>query len=126
MVKDIYDNVCTKDIPAAAVVNSNTIYICPNFWEVRIFPTKDTCPPLVNNQLPATFPSLVDTQYGIVVHELAHLYSPGTRGQGGEVYDAQGAVELDAAASLRNANNFALYACGGLRCSNGSLDSEDI
>ena len=126
IVQDIYDNVCTKNIPAAAVLNSNAIYICPNFWDQHIFPTIDVCPPLINNKLGLTSPNLVATQYGIVVHELAHLYGSGMWGQVREVYDAQGAVELDAAASLGNPNNYALYACGGLCCKTLLFEKEEL
>ena len=112
-VRNVYDQVCARDIPAAVIVNSNVIYVCPSFWDEHIFPTIDACPPLFDNKLPLTYPNMAETQYGIVVHELAHLYGTETQGHGREEYDVQGAVELDAAASLGNPHNYALYACGG-------------
>lgn len=65
-----------------------------------------------------------------MIHELVHLYAPALTAIDHvtvETYDVQKAVNLNAAASLRNANNYALYAAGklsrnGLGLENGGAD----
>ena len=118
----IYKRLCMDPdtaVPMAKATNSEVLVICPLFWRLPSLPTVNMCPSLVDNKLVPTIPSLAANQYGVIVHELTHIYkldaAVGMMGEG-EVYDTQGAVELSPGASLMNANNFALYACGG-RCS---------
>lgn len=54
---------------------------------------------------------LARTQYAILVHELAHVYNPGTLVVE-EKYGIPETVDLDAEQSFGNAQNFAFYAAG--------------
>ena len=83
--------------------------ICPLFWPLRSAPLKVDCPILENNKLfpPNDAASIDRTRYHVLVHELAHLYITNAPR---ETYDIQGCVELNATASLMNAQNFAFYA----------------
>ena len=109
---------CRRQEGAAIYVmdGREVIHICPLFWHLPAGHTKEKCPTVVDNKLTPDDPTLVATMYGALVHELVHLYNPATRStavEGAEeVYDVQKAVDLDAKASLKNANNYALYAAG--------------
>ena len=111
--KPFYDSICTDGRNALAAAADETVVICPAFWQIHAVPSANSCPHVVNNQFTHEVPDIGSNQYGILVHELTHVYMPDTIVVG-EAYDPQAAVELDAAASLRNPSNFALYACGQL------------
>lgn len=50
------------------------------------------------------------SQFGALIHELVHLYSPFEEEDLDEVYRIQDLVDLNATASLKNAQNYAAYA----------------
>ena len=92
------------------------IFICPHFWDMLTIPFHSACPTVSsNNALVPGSEELTSNQDDALVHALVHLYGPGLTSmasESNEVDDVQGAVNLNAKASLANANNYALYAAG--------------
>ena len=94
------------------------IMVCPGFFSLPAALTVESCPKVVGNKLTPDDDTLVASMFGTIIHELVHIYHPVTAnfregiGDVEEVYDVQKAVELSAQKSLKNANNFALYAAG--------------
>ncbi|KAI4124766.1 MAG: hypothetical protein LQ347_005605 [Umbilicaria vellea] len=91
------------------------MFICDFFWNLISFPFHSTCPSVSNNVLVPDNTVLSTNQFAVMVHELVHLYAPALTAivdETVETYDVQKAVNLDAKASLANANNYALYAAG--------------
>ncbi|MCJ1302022.1 hypothetical protein MMC08_004823 [Hypocenomyce scalaris] len=112
-------NSCNAEpkMAASMLPASEFIVICPFFWTLPVFPPPNACPTVVNNELTPDNTNLVYSQYAALVHELTHLYNPAEPASGtgeGETYRVQQAVNLNAAQSLANANNFAFYAAGEL------------
>ena len=95
---------------------SNVIILCPPFWNVPVGLTADACPTLVGRRRPRLIPNddtLMRSQFAALIHELVHLYSPYSDAEEedvNEVYRIQDLVDLGAAASVANPQNFAAYA----------------
>ncbi|KAL8684455.1 MAG: hypothetical protein Q9224_006341, partial [Gallowayella concinna] len=106
-----------KMIGAAAFPTSGLLIICPHFWTSPTFPRAgvDTCPLVTygdrrHRRFAEDGRALMNTQFALLVRELARLYNPLMRGPAEEVDGAQECLELDAENSIRNAGNWALYA----------------
>ena len=83
---------------------------------------------MVANEARPNDEALIRSMYGTVVNMLAHVYVPESLDYGNsvveEVIDVQDAIELNATASLVNANSFALYAaCEWASCQIYSVSS---
>lgn len=90
------------------------IMVCPSFWTLPAGLTRASCPAVVDNAAAPNDEALLRSMYGTVVNMLTHVYLPETLDYGNsvveEVSNVQDAIELSATRSLRNANNYALYA----------------
>lgn len=105
--------------------------ICPSFWTLPAGLTAASCPTVVANEARPNDEALIRSMYGTVVNMLAHVYVPESLDYGNsvveEVIDVQDAIELNATASLVNANSYALYAaCEWALVFFGILDSEGV
>lgn len=106
------------------------VFVCPAFWNLVSVPFHSTCPTVSNNLLVPDTPVLTTNMFSVVIHELVHVYAPALTAIENvtvETYNVQKAVDLDATASLANANNYAFYAAGklsgnGLGLENGGAD----
>ena len=94
--------------------NQGTVYLCPNFFRLPRVARRAACPVVdpVSNQFVGDGFNLAFSQYGVLVHEMYHLYNTENT-LTSEIYDIQGAVDLTEEASVMNAQNYALYAAGG-------------
>jgi len=91
--------------------NTGIISLCPIFFRLPRIARRSACPAVENNVFATNGLNLARTQYAILVHELAHIYNPGTL-VAEEKYKIQETVELDAEGSFENAQNWADYAAG--------------
>ena len=104
-------------VSAGALPIHGLVCLCPYFWTHAAFPEVDDCPTVSGRRGQRRFVDddggFGETQFAVLVHELVHLYNPIDGGlEYAEVYSAQECVELDARQSVRNAENWALYAAG--------------
>lgn len=95
--------------------------LCPVFWKLHFGPDHRMCPRLRKNKLTPNGDVLTYNAQSQIVHELAHLYGVGIGGgkdpygyrKGNyEPYLIQETVDLNAADSVNNAQNFAFYFAG--------------
>ena len=87
------------------------ISICPDFWTLPRIVQKAACPRVSRDGELLTEPfNLYTTQFAVLVHELVHVYNPADNRE--EIYDLGPVVDLSAARSLENAQNYASYAAG--------------
>ena len=101
--------------PMAYIVNpQKLVAICPLFWTLPHIARKTACPQIANGKVLTEPSSLITTQYGILVHELVHIYNR-FDDSWDEVYSLEDVVGLDAIRSVENAQNYASYAAGQLR-----------
>ncbi len=91
--------------------NTGIISLCPIFFHLPRIARRSACPAVENNKFMSEGLGLARTQYAILVHELAHIYNPGTLVVE-ERYGIRETVDLDAERSFGNAQNFAFYAAG--------------
>lgn len=101
-----------QNVPLVSWPQYGVIFICPYFWTRFPLPFHSDCPTVLNNVLVPDSAILSVNQYAAMIQQLVHLYVPGVRSTADEVSQVQEAVNLDAKASLGNANNYALYAAG--------------
>jgi len=104
----------SRRIDAIYNLNSEYIFLCPSFWNLeQEEPDSTDCPRLRRNALTPNDGTLTLNQQSVLVHELAHMYGASgfhvPRDGKKEVYLPMEAVNLNAADSLLNAENFALY-----------------
>lgn len=95
--------------------HSGAVSLCPPFFDLPKTARRAACPlfdPVINRFVGHGI-DFTRTQYAILIHELVHVYNV-PDGMPEEVYDIQGAVDLDAVGSFENAQNFAYYAAGML------------
>lgn len=100
--------------------HSGAVSLCSHFFDLPRTARRVACPlfdPVINRFVGHGI-DFTRTQYAILVHELVHIYNI-PEGMPEEVYDIQGAVNLDAVASFENAQNFAYYAAGMLPSTRG-------
>ena len=106
---------CIHTYPDAPLVyweDSDLIALCPKFWDEKQKPTsRIDCPQLRGSGLSPNNMDLSVNQEAMIVHELVHMYQNVTQ-YPEEKMNIQDAVNLNAAASLANANNYALYYAG--------------
>lgn len=96
--------------PVAYIVNpQKMVAICPHFWLLPHIAHKTACPRIVNGKVLIEPTSLIVTQFGILVHELVHIYNR-FDDSWQEVYTFDDVVGLDAIRSVENAQNYATYA----------------
>lgn len=109
-----YDQ-CLKENPNFPLVyweDSEDIVLCPLFWQHQeTAVSRIDCPRLRGNTLSPNNDQLSTNQQALIVHGLVHLYQNITKSPS-DVLNIQDAVNLDAKASLVNANNYALYYAG--------------
>ena len=108
------DQICSqqgKDVPSVIWTYSNTISICPQFWEQKVGPVARTdCPKLRGQTLSPNNDQLLLNQQAMIVHGLAHVY--GGQSMTDEIANIQDAVSLDSIAATTYANSFAYYYSG--------------
>lgn len=106
---------CIKDhtyTPLVVWEGSELIALCPLFWDHKKVPVPRTdCPRLKGNTLSPNNIQLLQNQEAMIVYELTYLYRNVTKWPN-VVMNIQNAVNLDAAASLANPSNYALYYAG--------------
>lgn len=108
---------CTShDANAFSALGTNglegTIFLCSNFFEKSAFPTATNCPKVQfwwNRYFSSTGHALRN-QFSIIVHELAHHYSPHPIVALQEVHDLNKIIYQNADFQLNNAANFAYFA----------------
>ena len=101
--------------PMAYIINpQKMVAICPLFWTLPHIARNTACPQIANGKVLTEPRSLIMTQFGILVHELVHIYNR-FDDSWVEVFDFDDVVGLDAIRSLENAQNYASYAVGQLR-----------
>ncbi|KAL8668751.1 MAG: hypothetical protein Q9168_006629 [Polycauliona sp. 1 TL-2023] len=105
-------NVLTPDgaKPAASIVpQSHVMILCPDFWKnMEDLPTRSECPAVRRNTFVPDDHRVMINKFGTFVHEFTHAYTHNWNPK--EIYGPMDAVKLSAKLSLKNANNFALYA----------------
>lgn len=106
-------------LAASALPYHGVVVLCPSFWTFKAFPSMDDCPAVSGRRGHKEFveygSGLIYNQFAVLVHELVHLYNPVDQEfELGEVYSAQECTNLNSRRSVRNANNWALYAAGEL------------
>ncbi|KAL8723003.1 MAG: hypothetical protein Q9225_000619 [Loekoesia sp. 1 TL-2023] len=94
--------------PATTVPNRELVVLCPGFWEMDEGPDYSECPRMRRNKFGPNDHRVMYNMFGTFVHEFAHAYL-GNWGTN-ETYKVMDAAELSAEVSLKNANNYALYA----------------
>ncbi len=95
--------------PAASIIpHSQFMVLCPEFWHFRKGADRTDCPQVKRNKFVPDDHRIVINKFGVFVHEFAHAYTHNWDPK--ETYRPMDAVKLSAKKSLKNANNFALYA----------------
>ena len=83
-------------------------------WNLPIGLTEDSCPDIIGRRSRRRFSrnndGLMRSQFAGVLHELVHLYNPFEEEGFKETYLIQDLVDLNATASLQNAQNYVAYA----------------
>ncbi|KAI4116067.1 MAG: hypothetical protein LQ338_007769, partial [Usnochroma carphineum] len=108
----LYDELirnCGTTIAAVHLTGRELVYLCPRFWDLDEQPVQALCPRVRWNKFTSNKLTMVANMFGAFVHEFAHVYLQDLEAPK-ETYGLMDAVELSAKASLRNANNYALYA----------------
>jgi len=101
-----------SNIPLVVWERSELIALCPLFWDQKKVPVARTdCPRLKGNTLSPNTMQLSENQEAMIVYELTYLYGNVTKWPN-VVMNIQDAVDLNAAASLANPSNYALYYAG--------------
>ncbi|KAL8877000.1 MAG: hypothetical protein Q9198_004902 [Flavoplaca austrocitrina] len=93
---------------ATIIPHSQFMVMCPDFWKLRKGPDRTDCPQVKRNKFVPDDHRIAVNKFGVFVHEFAHAYTHNWDPK--EIYSPMDAVKLSAAQSLKNANNFALYA----------------
>lgn len=93
---------------ASIIPHSHFIVLCNDFWKLRKAPNRTDCPQVKRNKFVPDDHRIMINQFGVLLHELAHAYTHNWDPK--EIYGPMDAVKLSAKRSLKNANNFALYA----------------
>ncbi|KAL9632723.1 MAG: hypothetical protein Q9204_003677 [Flavoplaca sp. TL-2023a] len=114
-----------KGSTAASNPNTQIMVLCDNFWRLtdRVMPLNSECPKVKYNKFHPDDHRLVQTQFGAFVHEFAHTYT-GIWGIH-ETYQPTAAVKLSAKESLRNPQNFALYAANAATALTNQIIAEE-
>ena len=100
--------VCDLNKAASTVPNREIILLCPAFWGMEDEPSYSECPRVRRNVFVPNDYRVSYNKFGAFVHEFTHAYiGVWTKD---EVYKPMEAAKLDDAASLKNPNNYALYA----------------
>ncbi|KAI4277272.1 MAG: hypothetical protein LQ337_001919 [Flavoplaca oasis] len=95
--------------PAASIIpHSQFMVLCPDFWHLRKGADRTNCPQVKRNKFVPDDHRIMINKFGVFVHEFAHAYTH--KWDPKEIYSPMDAVKLSAKHSLKNANNFALYA----------------
>lgn len=108
---------CQKNLRRAAVAYRGTevIVLCSN-TEYGVAPLRSSCPIVRENKLwPDNGALVYKAGFGVLIHELAHVYGIVDEKGIPEVYRIQDAAELDGRRQYLNAQNWAFYASG--KCS---------
>ncbi|KAL8984817.1 MAG: hypothetical protein Q9205_001308 [Flavoplaca limonia] len=93
---------------ATIIPHSQFMVMCPDFWKLRKGPDRTDCPQVKRNKFVPDDHRIAVNKFGVFVHEFAHAYTHNWDPK--EIYSPMDAVKLSAAQSVKNANNFALYA----------------
>ena len=106
---------CFNSNPAKPVVtweDSNLIALCPSFWDRKMKPVPRTdCPRRQGNTLSSNGMALSLNQEAMIVQNLAWKYQNGSAWYDG-IANMQDIMALNATASLKSAQMFALYYAG--------------
>lgn len=110
----IYQVCTTEDqsgFPISRIGQSDMIAICPRFWDIREMPVpRLDCPRVGGSKLYRNNMDLSINQQAMIVYVLVALFRNNTVWP--PVMKIQDAVDLNASASLANANSHALYYAG--------------
>lgn len=101
--------------------NGTNVYFCPRYFtNLRTYPEAGENCPTMSYRLSSTSFQLhsdaVENQFGILIHELAHIYHPNKAWSHLEIYDLNAIINayptfrMSAEHQLNNANNYAYYA----------------
>jgi len=91
------------------------IFVCPQFLHAfSAAPLAQNCPDIQNNKMVPNWDKFSDSMYGIIIHELAHIYGIYQDVDMNETYKIQDAADLRASYQIKNAANYAFYASGEL------------
>ncbi|KAI4285556.1 MAG: hypothetical protein L6R38_000577 [Xanthoria sp. 2 TBL-2021] len=94
---------------ASIVPHSHIMVLCPSFWEQpKKGPLRSDCPMVKRNKFVPDDHRVMLNHFGAFVHEFTHAYTRNWDTK--ELYSPMDAVKLSAKLSLKNPNNFALYA----------------
>lgn len=100
-----------KGVTAASNPNTQHMILCDDFWThlaTKQFPQVKGCPKVKYNRFHPDDYRVMFNQFGTFVHEFAHTYTSTWVQE--ETYHPTAAVQLSAEESLKNPQNFALYA----------------
>ncbi|KAL8997830.1 MAG: hypothetical protein Q9169_003003 [Polycauliona sp. 2 TL-2023] len=87
--------------------------ICDDFWKQqgsRPFPVLTDCPKVKFGKFRPDDYRVMNNQFGTFVHEFSHIYTGNFPPSDQDTYHPTAAVMLSAEESIKNAQNFALYA----------------
>ena len=111
-----YWNRCQEtDLDAVTFDEQPFIVVCPAFW-TRLYPSQatqvkePTCPNSLDNFSMPKDDIMLSSKLAILIHELVHLYRDDQIVP--ELYTMRACASLNAAKSVRNANNYAFFAMG--------------
>lgn len=113
----LWEKYCQPDphFSAGALRDTEYIFVCPQFWHAfSAAPLAENCPDIQNNKMVPNWDKFSDSMYGIIIHELAHVYGIYHDVDMKEVYNIQDAADLRASYQIKNAANYAFYASGEL------------
>ncbi|KAL9007744.1 MAG: hypothetical protein Q9173_007054, partial [Seirophora scorigena] len=111
-----------RPVAGTAWPQHGIVALCPGAFTFPAFPSRASCPRVVSEHhrgggAGGSREKFVDeglgfaqTLFGVLVHELVHLYNPLDDGVEGEVYTVQGCAELGRKKSLGNAANWHYFA----------------
>ena len=95
---------------------SQFVYLCPDFWELKLQPESSDCGAVVAGGTQLQGSSIEYTQYTLLIHELVHVYIGAPVPQP-EVYGVNIAMRLGRTVSVVNPSNYAFYAGSQSLCS---------
>ncbi len=107
---------------ASILPNNHIVLLCPAFWQgMKLRPLRRDCPRVKGNKFVPDDYRVAYNQFSVFVHEFTHAYTQNWDTK--ETYRPTAAVKLSAALSLRNPNNFALYAASELPLVSSTITS---
>ncbi|KAI4117723.1 MAG: hypothetical protein LQ345_002099 [Seirophora villosa] len=128
--RSVYDLFCFASheqgggpVAGTALPYHSLVALCPGAFTFPAFPSRASCPRVVSvhhrggtggsrQEFVDDGMNFTQTLFGVLLHELVHLYNPLDDGVEGEVYTVKGCAELGRKKSLGNAANWVYFASG--------------